>query len=64
MGTGAVECQLFDAYFPGTIKTKNINWMARSEHEFVSNFKLLQKGFAKKTLKKNIDVGKLVKCKY
>lgn len=64
LGTGAVECQLFDAYFPGTIKINLVNWMARSEHEFVANFKLLQKGFSLKDLKKNIDVAKLVKCKY
>jgi hypothetical protein len=38
--------------------------MARGEREFVANFKLLQKGFAKRKLKKNIDVEKLVKCKY
>ena len=64
LGTGAVLCALFEAYFPGTIKESHINWMARSEHEFVANFKMLQKGFAKRELKKNIEVGKLVKCKY
>lgn len=41
LGTGAVECQLFGSYFPGTINLNHINWMARSEHEFVNNFKIL-----------------------
>ena len=64
LGTAAVYCQLFGAHFPGTIKLKSVNWMAKSEHEFVNNFKLLQKGFAKKQFKKIIEVKKLVACKY
>lgn len=64
LGTGAVLCQLFNAYFPGRIKMNSVNWGAKGEHEFVNNFKLLQKGFDSVKLQKNIDISKLVKCKY
>ncbi len=64
LGTGAVNCQLLEAYFPGSITSSRINWGAKSEHEFVSNFKLLQKGFLKNKFKKNIDITKLTKCRY
>lgn len=64
LGTAAVYCQLFEAHFPKSLKVKQVNWMAKSEHEFVQNFKILQKGFAKRKFKKIIDVKKLVACKY
>ena len=64
LGTGAVYCQLFNAYFPGSVKMGSVSWSALGEHEFVNNFKLLQKGFDSVKLQKNIDVSKLVKCKY
>lgn len=41
LGTGAVLCQLLSAYYPGMVKIKHVNWNARSEHEFVANFKIL-----------------------
>lgn len=64
LGTGAVLCQLFHAYFWEAVKLPQIKWGARSEHEFVSNFKVLQQAFKKQGLNKNIDIQKLVQCKY
>ena len=63
-GTGAVFCQLFDIIFPGTIQLNRISWKAKTTHEYINNFKLLQKGFEKKQLKKHIEVLKLSNCKY
>lgn len=64
LGTAAVYCQLFEAHFPKSLKLSQVNWMAKSEHEFVANFKILQKGFKKRKFKKVIEVKKLVACKY
>lgn len=53
-----------------------VNWKARNEHEYISNYKLVQKGFDKMSQKKHIEVcifkiekfkkqvAKLSKCKY
>ncbi len=41
-----------------------VNWTAKGEHEFVNNFKILQKGFDSAKLQKNIEISKIVKCKY
>lgn len=64
LGTGAVLCQLIHSYYNDSLKMNLVNWNAKSEHEFVNNFKLLQKAFKKTNLNKNIDIPKLVKCKY
>lgn len=41
-----------------------MHWRAKSEYEFISNFKLLQQCFLKLGLQRNIDINRLVKCKY
>ena len=62
--TGAVACQLTDYIFPGSIPLSRINWEARSDYEYVSNYKLLQAAFAKHSVKRYVDVGKLIRAKY
>lgn len=64
LGTGAVYCQLFDSIHTGVLPMSKVNWRAKHEHEYVSNFKLLQNAFDKSNHKKHIEVMKLVKCKY
>lgn len=64
LGTGAVYCQLIDILYPGKIPLAKINWKAKFDYEFVVNFKLLQQSFTKLGIMKNIEVEKLVKCKY
>ena len=62
--TGAVYCQILDAIYPGTVAIGKVNFGAKSEYEFVNNFKVLQQGFQKNGIQRHIEVTKLVKAKY
>eukprot|EP00751_Fragilariopsis_kerguelensis_P033877 CAMPEP_0170971018 /NCGR_PEP_ID=MMETSP0735-20130129/44973_1 /TAXON_ID=186038 /ORGANISM="Fragilariopsis kerguelensis, Strain L26-C5" /LENGTH=342 /DNA_ID=CAMNT_0011390897 /DNA_START=55 /DNA_END=1083 /DNA_ORIENTATION=+ len=62
--SGAVACQLTEYIFPGSIPLSRINWEARSDYEFVSNYKLLQAAFTKYSVKRYVDVDKLIRAKY
>lgn len=64
LGTGAVYCQIFDYVYPGAIQMSRIAWTAKTEYDYVNNYKLLQKGFEKQNQKKYIEVQKLCKCRY
>ena len=44
--TGAIFCQLLDAAHPGTIRMNKVNWKAKLETEYISNFKLFQQGLS------------------
>ena len=57
LGTGAVYCQLVDAYKSNTIQMERVNFQALNDYEFVNNFKVLQKGFMKLGIDKPIEVG-------
>jgi RP/EB family microtubule-associated protein len=61
---GHVACLLTEYIFPGSIPLKRINWEARSDYEFVSNYKLLQAAFTKHNVKRYVDVNKLIRAKY
>jgi RP/EB family microtubule-associated protein len=41
-----------------------VNWMAKAEHEFIPNYKILQAAFDKNSIEKHIDVDKLIRAKY
>jgi len=62
--SGAVHCQILDSCRPGTIAMKKVNWLAKSEHEFIPNFKVLQAAFDKNGLDKHIEVDRLIRGKY
>ena len=64
MASGAAYCQIMDVMYPGCINLSKVNWMAKFEHEFVPNFKLLQQAFDKQQVHKHIEVEKLIKAKY
>jgi len=52
-----------DAVFPGCINLAKINWVAKYDHEYTQNFKLLQAAFEKNSVPKHIEVEKLIKAK-
>lgn len=45
--TGAVACQIAELIFPGSVPMSRINWEAKSDYEYVQNYKLLQAAFTK-----------------
>jgi len=61
--TGAVYCQILDSVHPGKVKMNKVNWNAKLEHEFTSNFKILQEAFTELGITKNIEISKLTKGK-
>merc|ERR1719476_574814 len=62
--SGAVYCQIIDACHSGTISMKKVNWMAKADHEYVPNYKVLQAAFDKNGIQRHIDVDKLIRAKY
>merc|ERR1719230_1150539 len=62
--SGAVYCQIVDACHPGSVKMNKVNWMAREDHEFIPNYKILQAAFDRNAIEKHIDVDKLIRAKY
>jgi len=64
LGTGAVYCQLIDLLYPKQLPMSKVNWKAKFDYEYVSNFKILQQTFNKLGILKHIEVERLIKCKY
>lgn len=62
--TGAVACQITEYIYPGSIQMSKVNWEAKSDFEFVQNYKLLQAAFKKHNVERYVDVEKLIKAKY
>lgn len=53
-----------DVLFPGTVKMGRVNWGARTDYEFVANYKVLQASFLLQDVDKHVDVDKLIRAKY
>lgn len=62
--SGAVACQITEYIYPGSISMSKVNWEARSDYEFVQNYKLLQAAFRNHKVERYVDVEKLIKAKY
>jgi RP/EB family microtubule-associated protein len=62
--SGALYCQIVDACYPGTLPMHKVNWNAKLEHEYISNYKVLQQSLARNSVQRYIDVAKLIKGKY
>jgi RP/EB family microtubule-associated protein len=61
---GAIACQLTELIFPGSIPLAKVSWEARTDYEFIQNYKLLQVAFTKKSVQRYVDVDKLIRAKY
>ena len=61
--TGAIFCQLLDAAHPGTVRMNKVNWKAKLETEYISNFKLFQQGLSNNNIEKPINIQRLAKGK-
>jgi microtubule-associated protein, RP/EB family len=62
--SGAVACQLTELIFPESIIMSRVNWEAKSDYEYVQNYKLLQVAFTKHHVQRHVDVDKLIRGKY
>jgi len=62
--SGAVYCQIIDACHPGTVAMRKVNWMSRSDHEFIPNYKVLQVAFDKNRIQKHINVELLIRGRF
>lgn len=54
--SGAVACQMTEMIFPGSIPMSRVNWEARSDYEFVQNYKLLQNAFNKHNVQRYVCI--------
>ena len=61
--TGAIFCQLLDAAHPGTVRMNKVNWKAKLETEYISNFKIFQQGLLNNNIEKTININRLSKGK-
>lgn len=59
--SGVVYCQIIDSIYPGTVPMSKVKMNAKTEVEFIHNFKILQTAFSKKKIDRYIDVDKLSK---
>ncbi|XP_066273900.1 microtubule-associated protein RP/EB family member 3-like [Branchiostoma lanceolatum] len=62
--TGAAYCQFMDMLFENVLPIKKVKFVAKLEHEYIQNFKLLQGAFKKAGVDKTIPVDKLVKGRF
>ena len=62
--TAAAYCQFMDLLFPGSIPIKKVKFDAKTEYDFLENFKHLQAAFGKKGVDKIVPVDKLVKGRF
>jgi len=62
--TGAVACQVIEYMYPQSVNLKRVNWEARNDYEYVTNWKLVQNSFNTNKISRFIDVDKLVRGKY
>jgi RP/EB family microtubule-associated protein len=60
---GAVAAQVVDSLFPGVVMMNKLNWGAKSDYEYVANYKVLQAAFTQLKIDRQVDVTKLIQGK-
>ena len=61
---GAIACQLLDSIFPGKVPMTRVDWSAKVDYEFITNYKILQNCFLKLKIDKPIYMEKLIRGRY
>ncbi|EDW82904.1 uncharacterized protein Dwil_GK24903 [Drosophila willistoni] len=59
--TGAAYCQLFHILKPDAINVKKVKWTTTTDFDYIQNFRLLQMGFHRSCVQKDIPVNLLIK---
>ena len=62
--TGAIYAQIIDAIHPGKVPMSKLKWAARTEPDYIHNFKVLQQALNSLDVTRAVDVQKLVRGKY
>lgn len=62
--SGAAYCQFMDMLFMDCVNLSKVKFAANQEHDFIANWKILQKAFKAAGVDKAIPVEKLVKGKF
>ena len=59
--SGVVYCQIIDSIYPGAVPMSKVKMGAKTEVDFIHNFKILQTAFSKKRIDRAIEIDKLSK---
>ena len=51
-----MACQILDMVYPSEVNMAKVRWDAKASHEFVENYKIIQRVFDKKGVDKYIGV--------
>jgi RP/EB family microtubule-associated protein len=62
--TGAIYAQIIDAIHPGKVPMSKLKWAAKTEPDYIHNFKVLQQALNSLNVTRAVDVQKLVRGKY
>ncbi|KAG0681406.1 hypothetical protein C6P40_003647 [Pichia californica] len=62
-GNGAVYCMIFNALYPNLINISRVQKNANTDYDILINYKLLQNGFNKVQISRDVNVEKLMKCR-
>lgn len=62
-GNGAIFCQIFDSVYPDKIPLNRVHKDATADHQILHNYKLLQMGFNRVGISREVPVDKLMRFK-